>query len=272
MRPELGPPAPSEDEESIEQYMAKLLQRVRGDVGARAAASQAPPDAESRASETATPEHVADRRSAVARPSRRQRDKRQLKEVAVNWEAIARRAAAAPRPNLEALRALANESARRAISRHELKKHRRNAVTKVIVSTLAGMTSLWLMLESPNWLDMQFITACVSLLVAAYWAGEAFRALLESFRAAAYDGPEAERSMSRLPSGAADRRGASRGSELRKMRRRPNSRVSAQRHRVPARSRAPLARRRSRAGGSRCRRGRARGTGRGGRRPCRRAR
>ena len=55
----------------------------------------------------------------------------------------------APQTDLGALRALANETARRAISRHELRKHRRNAVTKVIVATLAGVTSLWLMLDSP---------------------------------------------------------------------------------------------------------------------------
>jgi hypothetical protein len=118
-------------------------------------------------------------------------DEESVEEVAVNWEAIARRAAAAPKTNLGALRALANESARRAISRHESKKHRRDAVTKVIVSTLAGMTSLWLMLDAPSWRDLQFITACLSFIVAAYWAGEAFRAMLET-RAAAYDGPSAD--------------------------------------------------------------------------------
>ena len=57
----------------------------------------------------------------------------------------------APTTNLGALRALANETARLAISRHELRKLRRNAVTKVIVSTLAGVTSLWLMLDSEGW-------------------------------------------------------------------------------------------------------------------------
>jgi hypothetical protein len=92
--------------------------------------------------------------------------------------------------NLEALRALANETARRAISTHALRKHRRDAVTKVIVATLAGMTSIYVMLEAPGWLDLQFITACVSLLVAAYWAGQTYRTMAESFRAAAYDGPE----------------------------------------------------------------------------------
>jgi hypothetical protein len=36
---------------------------------------------------------------------------------------------------------------------------------------------------------MQFITACLSLLVAAIGAGETIRTLLESLRAAACDGP-----------------------------------------------------------------------------------
>jgi hypothetical protein len=31
----------------------------------------------------------------------------------------------------------------------------------------------------------------VSLLVAAYWAGDAFRAMLAAFKATAYDGPRA---------------------------------------------------------------------------------
>ena len=94
--------------------------------------------------------------------------------------------------DLEALRALANESARRAISTHAHRKHRKTAVTKVIVATLAGVTSLWLMLQSPDWRDPQFMTACVLMLVAAYWAGETYQALLDSLRDAAYGGTEDE--------------------------------------------------------------------------------
>ena len=48
------------------------------------------------------------------------------------------------------------------------------------------------MLDSPDWLSMQFVTGCVSLFVAALWAGETYRTLVESLRARAYDGPEAE--------------------------------------------------------------------------------
>jgi hypothetical protein len=185
-------PASGEDEESIEQYMAKLMQRVRGDspASSRPAASQAPPISQVAPELGPAPECAVELAVLRAEESEVEGSEvvEEVKEVTVDWEAIARRAATAPTTNLGALRALANESARRAISRHELKKHRRDAVTKVIVSTLAGMTSLWLMLDAPDWRDIQFITACVSLLVAAYWAGEAFRAMLET-RAAAYDGP-----------------------------------------------------------------------------------
>ncbi len=177
------------DEESIEQYMAKLLQRVRGGSLSAATTSGQPTGAplNTRAEtipgrgpvQAATPGEVVEPNST------------EIQQRATS-EAPKRRASApAPATDLGALRALANETARRAISRSELRKHRRSAVTKVIVSTLAGVTSLWMMLQSPDWRDIQFITACVSLLVAAYWAGETFRTLLGSLRAAAYDGPEA---------------------------------------------------------------------------------
>ena len=92
--------------------------------------------------------------------------------------------------NLEAFRALANESARRAIGTHAQRVHRRNALTKAIVATLAGATSVWLMLEAPGWRDVQFIAACVSLMAAAYWAGQTYGTLVEAFRAASYGGPQ----------------------------------------------------------------------------------
>jgi hypothetical protein len=112
-------------------------------------------------------------------------------DSAVEREVKRKSVALEARTDLGALRALANETARAAISFSELRKHRRNAVTKVIVSTLAGVTSLWLMLDSPDCKDIQFITACVSLVVAAIWAGETYRTMLNSFRAATYDGPQA---------------------------------------------------------------------------------
>lgn len=175
--------ARADDEESIEDYMAKLLQRVRGEspaVGSTTSASPVKP------TERALPIPASAGYSSTpltAPPS-------MVNDLSspMGFDPLKRRSSMpAPQTDLEALRALANESARRAISRHSLRKHRRIAVTKVIVSTLAGMTSLWLMLDSENSWSLQFITACVAMLVAAYWACEAFRALLETIRVAKKD-------------------------------------------------------------------------------------
>jgi hypothetical protein len=183
----------SDDEDSIEQSMANLLQRVRGESALRAAAAEQTAPANVPAEQpigrpiehcapvavesTATPGE-ADAHAADAQPVERS-------------EPVKRRVATPmPATDLGALRALANETARKAISRHELGTLRRNAVTKVIVATLAGVTSLWLMLQSPDWRNVHFITACGLLLVAAYWAGETYRTLLNLTRIRAYEGPE----------------------------------------------------------------------------------
>ena len=190
-------PEPSEDEESIEQYMAKLMQRVRGD-GPRVAASQAPIAIAHQVADVPGPPGQANSPAATdemplptdaSTHSASEFNKEEF--LTTSLGTVRRKSVTVERPaNLEAFRALANESARRAISTHELQKHRRNAVTKAIVATLAGMTSVFVMLEAPGWLDFQFITACVSFLAAAYWAGQTYGTLVESFRAAAYDGPE----------------------------------------------------------------------------------
>jgi hypothetical protein len=186
-------PGGEDEEESIEQYMAKLLQRVRGD---------------SAPAQASIPEPQTTRNMPISAPMGFGEAPLQCGQVGTGdtlspgsgpLETIARFDSNRPKlslpsqqTDLEALRALANESARRAISRHALRKHRRNALTKVIVSTLAGVTSLWMMLEAGKWLSLQFITACVAMLVAAYWGGETFRTLLESFKVAAYDEADEE--------------------------------------------------------------------------------
>jgi hypothetical protein len=192
----IAPPATSDEEESIEQYMSKLLQRVRGE-------RPIPPTVQPNSGKPAfgsawTP--AASSAAVVGAPNQPAATASELSGgvakgdwLTTSLGTVRRKAPIQEQPaDLERLRALANETARRAISTHGLRTHRRNAITKVIVSMLAGMTSLWLMLEAPDWRDLQFITACVSLIAAAYWAGQTFAELIETFRAAAYDGPEDE--------------------------------------------------------------------------------
>jgi hypothetical protein len=183
------------EEETIEQYMAKLLQRVRGgapytpepttlvsrDRQLAAGGMEVPSRGGDDGGTSQVPAGEGDSRAGTENEER----------VTTSLGTTRRKATVIEEPaNLEAFRALANESARRAIGTHAQRVHRRNALTKAIVATLAGLTSAWLMLEAPGWRDVQFIAACVSLLAAAYWAGQTYGTLVEAFRAASYDGPQ----------------------------------------------------------------------------------
>jgi hypothetical protein len=46
------------------------------------------------------------------------------------------------------------------------------------------------MLHAPDWQDVQFVSACMLLLIAAYWGGQTMQSLIESIRAGNYDGPD----------------------------------------------------------------------------------
>jgi hypothetical protein len=184
----------SDDEESLEQYMAKLMQRVRGD--GTSAAAPAKPSTSVQMPISSGPLGY---ESSPLQPERPMslsaislRDSVAAGGATPSDAPLRKASMPAPQTDLEALRALANESARRAISRHSIRKYRRNATTKVIVSTLAAMTSVWLMLESPNWMHWQFLAACGIILIAVFWTGKTLRALLETVRAATPDETEKE--------------------------------------------------------------------------------
>ena len=191
--PSAGAPTSSakEDEESIEAYMSKLLQRVRGETVRPTLAADsftahagrmgnAPGFAPTAATgPLPSPDYFAADGTSAA--------------LMTNIDQMKRRGPAPEKTtNLEALRALANQTARRAIGAHASRTHRRHAMTKFIVAMLAGTTSLWLMLEAPDWRDLQFISACVSLMAAAYWAGQTYGSFMESVRAGAYGHLESE--------------------------------------------------------------------------------
>jgi hypothetical protein len=179
------PPADGE-EETIEQYMAKLLQRVRG-----GAPYTPEPTTLKRPDQRPTERHTEPRSAPGAESNPPSASPAEEEQVTTSLGTVRRKSTVVEPPaNLEAFRALANESARRAIGTYALRIHRRNAITKTIVAILSGMTSVWLMLEAPNLRDLQFISACVFLLIAAYWAGQTCGSLLEAFHAASYDGPQ----------------------------------------------------------------------------------
>ena len=179
--------ATEDDEESIELYMAKLMQRVRGD-GPQVAASQAAP---SHAPSTAGTQST--KAANTSLPQAMQVNKVESGQIAIqvptpNLKDLMRKGPILESSiDLEAFRSLANESARRAIGVHANRKHRRDAVTKAIFSTIAGMIGLRLMLHASDWRDLLFLSGCVSLLIAAYCAGQAYRALTKAIRASDFE-------------------------------------------------------------------------------------
>lgn len=168
-----------EDEESLEAYMVKLLARVRG--------TSTPDGAAAQPNGAAPGNHA----SLVAERSPHPGGEEDPAPQRLTSLAEIKRGEPAPEraADLQALRQVANESARRAIGTHASRKHRHRALTKVAVALMAGMVSLALMIHSPGWSNPQFIVACISLMVAAYWAGQSYGAVVESIRAGSFDDP-----------------------------------------------------------------------------------
>jgi hypothetical protein len=169
-----APAAGQEDEESVEQYMAKLLERMRGSQDERP--------------NSASDKSVRD----VVRS-----DNERSGEGSTNVEPPAPKAPAkAPRPRMPAaelstdmdmLRALANQSARHAIGVHTARTLRRNSFTRLITAVLAATTSLYFLLESAGWDSYEFAIACVAALVAVAWGRLTYTALVKAARVGAFD-------------------------------------------------------------------------------------
>jgi chromosome segregation ATPase len=182
-----GSPAPA-DEESIDQYMAKLLQRIRGD---------ALPPVASAATQTAKLDSGATRAADSGAPN--------MPAAGIDGELSGQEPAAAAAPrlrsrpapenaaDLKAFRELANESARRAIGVHRTGVHRRSAKWKIVVSAMVGATAGWLMMQAVGPADLQFVSACALFALAAYWAGQSIYMLRESFRAGRTGGQDQKR-------------------------------------------------------------------------------
>jgi hypothetical protein len=176
------------DEESIELYMSKLMQRMRGDT-VRTPSSQSPASSAANAPNTNKPvASIAAAERSIAphavRPGGSVSD-----GPMENLHEMRRRSSVPERgTDLEAMRRLANESTRQAIVTHATHKFRQATITKLIVATLAGSTSVYMMLNAPGWQSTQFVGACVALFAAIVWVFFTFRSLADTFRARSYEG------------------------------------------------------------------------------------
>jgi hypothetical protein len=148
----------SEDEESIEDYMTKLMQRVSGHHESRANAT-----AKSAKAEPAKPAPVAPQPSpAVAPPSR--------PEPSEPFQMAApRKTPVELTSNLAAMRELANSSARSAIDTSVQQRWSQAALGKISVAILALVSSALLLYWTPGWADITFLGASLAMVISVFW-------------------------------------------------------------------------------------------------------
>ncbi|MBX7168512.1 MAG: hypothetical protein K1X74_19400 [Pirellulales bacterium] len=147
-----APQAEEHHEETVEQYMARLMARVRQQVAENDAAAM---------SKTIEP----------LRPQTAARPGRQTPQPAVTAQPAERVRTAAPesKADLSALRELANESAKAHISQHMRKTLRQSTLGKAVVAIVALCCSAVLLSSSSSTSSTSFYMAIVSFGVAVVW-------------------------------------------------------------------------------------------------------
>jgi hypothetical protein len=153
-----GAPA-DEEEESIEDYMAKLMGRVRGD------SPQIAPKPYQRPT-VPKPEPVYEPETEVTSPE----EAKVASAPAAPFEMPQRQVPTELTSNLAAMRELANFSARDAIDTSVRNRWWQAAVGKFSVAAVALATAAILVIWTKNAHSIQFIGAGIAMLIAIFWS------------------------------------------------------------------------------------------------------
>ena len=181
------------DEESVEQYMAKLLQRMRGESAGSSGLSYSS-SVEAVESEASSARSGGPEAAEPAVDSTNEAwstaaivDEAASRTLLNNIEELKPKT---PAPqfaaDMRALRALANQSTRHAIGIHTARKLRRNALTRCVIAVLAIFAGLYLLVYSSSWWSLQFAGACVALFAALYWTKLTFGSLMRAIQVGAF--------------------------------------------------------------------------------------
>jgi hypothetical protein len=163
------------DEESVEQYMARLLERMRGPGAPTPSAEESTVVSNASQLESTV---VSD--PEVVEPENH--------ELITDLEELKSSVPAPERSHsLAAMRELANESARHAIGVHTARRLRRAARTQAIIALLGAAVGTYLLIEAPNWQTLQFAGGCVAGFVALYWGKLTLMTLIEGIRLGAFE-------------------------------------------------------------------------------------
>ncbi len=172
--------APAEDahadEESVEQYMAKLLERMRGPSDVTPQVTRVVPEVESaKPEEPAIAECDTDEMQPAHEP---------IMELT---ELKSRESVPELASDRRAMRELANQSARHALGVHLARKLRRKTRWGIVKSTIGGTIGLFLLLKAPGLQSLQFAAGSVAAVASLYWGKQTIGALVEGIRIGAFD-------------------------------------------------------------------------------------
>jgi hypothetical protein len=151
-----------ESDEALEAYMANMMRRVRS--SSTSFASQAPP----RSLEPATGSraHILQSGSPSDEPASLPTVAELLSTEPISFEDLKLATRKVPlASDLEALREIANSTARTAIKTHVQRRSRESAITKLSVALTALVSAAYLMASAPALDDLQFWTGGATCIV-----------------------------------------------------------------------------------------------------------
>jgi hypothetical protein len=165
------------EEDSIDDYMAQLMQRIRG-------TSTGSEQAQATWTAPKTPDPVAAKAEPGTDASKRADSLEPSSDLPpITLEEMKR---SGPRPeqgtDMGALRDLANQTARSAIGVHASRKHRENATSKLLVVGAAVASGSYLLATAPSLVSLQFGGACIAVIGSLYWGIVIMRSLSEYAR------------------------------------------------------------------------------------------
>ena len=162
-----GPGA--DEEESIEQYMQRLLSRVRGGSEGEEATGPATLKSSAQTAVTSSRSNTRPRVEAFNSPALNDSES-QLEAPKLDGELFApRQQAPEQRNDLAALRELANTNARRAINRSDIRRTNSAFFVKLGVTALAASSAVALFLFNGFTLNAPFVGMVAAIIVSLLW-------------------------------------------------------------------------------------------------------
>jgi chromosome segregation ATPase len=172
-----------DDSAALEAYMANMMRRVRGETSSEAVV---PPIPQESATEAPIFNNPASRMNTLTQrvaESAFADTNESVEESLICLNELKQTSQKPPLPtSLLAMRELANSSARQAIAKHRKRRHFEGALSKLLVSGIAGGTAAYMLFTADSYLSTYFLAGCGVAIVSGYWGAKLLGIVLEIIR------------------------------------------------------------------------------------------